>query len=54
LQAIIDCLEKSYTCYELDPVDWESIRDACKELLTPNGLDLYQQVFKDEEDLQME
>ena len=36
----------------MDPIDWEMIRDACKEMLTPNGLDLYQQLFEEEEDLQ--
>ena len=51
MQAIIDCLVKSYTCYELDPVDWELIRDACKEILTPDGLEQYQELFEDEEDL---
>ena len=54
MQAIIDCLVKSYTCYELDPIDWESVRDACKDILTPNRLDNYQQLFKDEEDLQVQ
>ena len=36
----------------MDPIDWEMISEACKELLTPNGLDLYQQLFEEEEDLQ--
>ena len=54
MQAIIDCLVKSYTCYELDPIDWEMIRDACKKVLTPNGLDHYQQLFEKEEDLHMQ
>ena len=54
MQAIIDCLVKSYTCYELDPIDWESIRDACKEILTPNGLEEYQELFEEEEDLQVQ
>ena len=54
MQAVIDCLSKPYICYELDPVDWESIRDACKEVLTPNGLDHYQQLFEEDEDLHMQ
>jgi len=38
----------------MDPNDWKSIRDAYQELLTPKGLEEYQQLFDDEEDLQME
>ena len=54
LQAIIDCLVKSYECNKMDNVDWEFIRDACKEMLTPDGLELYQKLFQDKEDMQME
>ena len=50
----IDCLVKSYTCNKMDPIDLEMIRDACTEILTPNGLYHYQQLFKDEEDLQVQ
>ena len=38
----------------MNPIDWEMIRDACKEMLTPNGLDLYQELFEEEEDLQVQ
>ena len=38
----------------MDPFDWGSIREACQELLTPKVLEEYQQLFDDEEDLQME
>ena len=54
LQAIIDCLVKLYECNEMDNVDWEFIWDACKEMLTPDRLELYQKLFQDEEDMQME
>jgi hypothetical protein len=54
LQAIIDCLVKSYECHELDPVEWEEIRDACKDILTQNGLKQYQELFEEEEDLYMQ
>ena len=54
LQAIIDCLVKSYECHELDPVEWEEIRDACKDILTQSGLKEYQEIFKEEEDLQVQ
>ena len=54
LQAIIDCVVKSYECFELDPVDWEMIQECCKEILTPDGLEEYQKLFEEEEDLQMQ
>ena len=38
----------------MDPIDWEMIRDACKEMLTPSGLAEYQELFKEEEDLQVQ
>jgi hypothetical protein len=43
-----------YECNEIDNVDWEFIRDACKEMLTLDGLELYQKLFQDKEDMQME
>ena len=52
MQAVIDCCVKSYTCYELNPVDWELIRDSCKDVLTLSGLDEYQELFEEEEYLQ--
>ena len=36
----------------MDPIDWELIRDACKDILTPNGLERYQETEEEEEDLQ--
>ena len=51
---MIDCLVKSYICYKLDPGDWEMIWDACKEILTPEGLEEYQGLFEEEEDLQVQ
>ena len=30
------------------------IRDACKDLLTPSGLDEYQELFEEKEDLQVQ
>jgi len=49
---VIDCVVKSYTCFELDPIEWRSIRDASLEILTPDGLYTYQELFEEEEDLQ--
>ncbi len=54
LQAIIDCLVKSYECYELDPVEWAEIRDACKDILTQSRLKEFQENFEEEEDLYMQ
>ena len=54
MQAVIDCMVKSYTCYEMDPIDREMIRDACKDILTLNGLEQYQELVDDEEDLQVQ
>ena len=50
---MIDCVVKSYTCYELDPVDWTSIWEASLEILTSDGLKIYQQNYN-EEDLQFQ
>jgi hypothetical protein len=41
-----------YTCFELDPVYWTEIRDACKGVLTLGGFLKYQEMYTDEEDLQ--
>ena len=49
---MIDCVVKSYTCYEMDQIEWESIREASLEMLTPDGLYSYQESVEDEEDLQ--
>ena len=51
---MIDCVVKSYTSYELNPIEWVSIRAASLEILTPNGLENYQKLPEDEEDLQMQ
>ena len=49
---MIDCVVKSYTCFELDPVYWTSIREASLGILTPDGLELYRGKYEEEEDLQ--
>ena len=51
---MIDCVVKSYTSYELNPIEWESIREASLGVLTPKGLESYQKLPGDEEDLQMQ
>ena len=51
LLAVIDCVVKLYTCYELNPIGWKSIRNASLEILTPDGLEKYRGMYE-EEDLQ--
>ena len=48
---MIDCVVKSYTCFELNPIEWKLVRDASLEILTPDGLEKYQGMYE-EEDLQ--
>jgi hypothetical protein len=38
----------------MDPVEWDSIRDTCKAMLTPSRLEKYQKLYEEEEDLQVE
>ena len=54
MQAIIDCPVKSYTCYEMDRINWEMIQDASKDMLTLNGLEQYQELFDNKGDLQVQ
>ena len=51
---MIDCVVKSYTCYEMNPIEWKSIREASLVVLTSNGLENYQKLPEDEEDLQIQ
>jgi hypothetical protein len=48
---VIDCVVKSYTCYEMSPNEWKSIREASLEVLTSNGLENYKKLPGDEDDL---
>jgi hypothetical protein len=38
----------------MNPIEWKSIRNASLEVLTPNGLEKYQENFSEEEDLQIQ
>ncbi len=54
LQAIVDCIRKSYTCYQADPPGWEYVREIRLSLLLLDDLERYRIIFPDEEDLQDE
>ena len=49
LQAVIDCVAKSYACYEMDPVYWASIWEASLAILTSDGLEGYQKKYNEED-----
>ena len=51
---MIDCVVKSYACFELNPIEWTSIREASLEVLTPDGFKKYKEQDDEEEDLQMQ
>ncbi len=54
LQAIVDCVRKSYTCYQADPTGWEYVGEIGLSLLSLDDLERYRIIFPDEEDLQDE
>jgi hypothetical protein len=54
LQAVIDCVKKSYLCHEADPDHWEGIQQAGLRLLTRTELDCYRDLVPDDKDLQDE
>ena len=54
LQAVIDCVAKSYECFETNPSDWRDINAQCLELLSESNLKRYCEQFPNEEDCQDE
>ncbi len=52
LQAIVDCVRKSYKCYQADPTDWEYVREIGLSLLLLDDLERYCIILPDKEDLQ--
>jgi hypothetical protein len=54
LQAVIDCVRKSYLCYEADPVHWGGIQVAGLRLLKESELELYRELMPEDEDRQDE
>ena len=54
MQAVIDCVRKSYLCHEADPNFWGGIRIAGLRLLTRTALDRYRELMPDDENHQDE
>ncbi len=54
LQAVVDCVRKSYRCYQSDPTGWEGVREIGLSLLSLDDLARYRIIFPDEGDLQDE
>ena len=42
LRAILDCADASFDHYILNHLEWQEVRDACEELLHPDGLEGYE------------
>ena len=54
MQAVIDCVRKSYLCHEADPDFWGGFRIAGLHLLTRPELDRYRELTPGDEDCQEE
>jgi hypothetical protein len=52
LQAIVDCVCKSYKCYQSNPTGWDGVREIGLSLLLLDNLECYCIIFPDEGDLQ--
>jgi hypothetical protein len=52
LQAIVDCVCKSYRCYQSNPTGWEGVREIGLSLLSLDDLEHYHIIFPDKGDLQ--
>ena len=54
MQAVVDCVRKSYVCHEAEPNYWEGIQTAGKALLTDVELALYRKLIPGDKDRQDE
>ena len=54
MQAVIDCVKKSYICHEADPDHWGGIQVAGLRLLKQSKLDRYRELMPGDEELQDE
>ena len=52
LAAVIECMQKSYTCFETNPDVWREINGYGLTLLAEKDLDQYQKKFPNEENTQ--
>lgn len=48
MQAVIDCVKKSYICHEADPVHWGGIQVAGLRLLEESELDRYRELMPED------
>ena len=54
LQAVIDCVKKSYICHEADPDHWGGIQVAGLRLLKQSELDRYRELMPEDDGRQDE
>ena len=54
LAAVIECMQKSYTCFETNPDLWRDINVDGLTLLAEKDLERYQEKFPNEEGIQEE
>ena len=56
LQAILNCAYASFNHYELNCDMWSLVRSCCRDLLDPEELERYQELYEgnDDENLQFE
>jgi hypothetical protein len=52
--AVIECVQKLYTCFEVNPDVWREVNEKGLELLAEKDLDRYRKKFPNEEDTQEE
>jgi hypothetical protein len=51
LAAVIECVQKSYTCFEANPDVWREINGYGLTLLAEKDLEQYRKKFPNEEDI---
>ncbi len=52
MQAVVDCVKKSYDCFEMDPDSWRDVREMGLRLLSLPDLMRYRRLLPTEKDLQ--
>ncbi len=52
LRAVIDCMEKSNKCFEMNPDAWRAVKRYGLQLLLLRELERYRDKFPDKENLQ--
>ena len=52
LAAVIECVQKSYTCFEANPDVWRDVNEKGLKLLAEKDLDRYRKNFPKEENMQ--